>query len=72
LEEFSINGDGLFKVEDTGGAFGPGEPRFDVFYEDKDEGADFYSRTYDIRREGGSVVYVFRSVPPTIEEVSGQ
>jgi hypothetical protein len=71
LKEFSVNGDGMFKVEDGGGAFGPGELRFDVFFADPEEGAAFYRNTYDFRLHGGSVVHVQQTIPPAIDQVAG-
>ena len=69
LREFSPRGDGMFKVEDAGGAFPAGSLRIDVFYENADQGFEFYSNASGVRL--GTPVYIDQRIPPPIEEDSG-
>jgi hypothetical protein len=59
----------VFEVADTGGAFGAGEQRIDVFFEDFDAGRDWHNRTYLARLEG-LTIYVARPIPPELGQVA--
>jgi hypothetical protein len=70
LAGYAGNEDGLFRVEDAGGAFPSGSRRFDVFFDDVEMGRGWYNDTYDIRRDGGSPAYVQQRIPPELELTS--
>ncbi|MFV2043619.1 MAG: hypothetical protein ACC700_10350 [Anaerolineales bacterium] len=56
----------MFEVVDTGGAYGPGEQRIDVFHEDAGMGLEWYNDTYPVRLDGFTI-YVQRPIPPEFE-----
>lgn len=53
-------------MEDTGGAFPEGSPRFDVFFENPEEGWKWYTDSEGLRT--GADTYVQQEIPPKIEE----
>jgi len=56
----------LFAVEDAGGAFPRGSPRFDLYFEDAEAGRQWYSDFYEERRD--APIYVLQDIPPEIGE----
>jgi len=72
LMEFSEDQErpGVYEVVDTGGAFGPGEQRIDVFYENFDAGREWHNRTY-LARIKGLTIFVQRPTPPELGQTAG-
>jgi len=68
LELNPLNPDGLFVVEDAGGSFPEGSPRFDLFFEDAAEGWGFYQRYHAGIDDGSTPVYIQQDLPPEIDE----
>jgi len=66
LKGLAGNDQGVFVVEDTGGAFPEGSPRFDVFFENPEEGWKWYTDSEGLRT--GADTYVQQEIPPKIEE----
>jgi hypothetical protein len=63
------NDQGVFVVEDAGGAFPEGSPRFDVFFADPAAGWDWYRASEGPRT--GALTYVQQELPPEIEDTPG-
>jgi hypothetical protein len=70
LMDFSARGDGVFQILDAGGAFGPGEARIDVFFNNYEDGLEWSNNTYLARRDGFTI-YLEQPIPPEIDQVTG-
>jgi hypothetical protein len=69
LKPFSVDNLGLFEVVDAGGAFGPGEARIDVYFENYADGVRWHNDTYRTRLDG-LTIYVARPIPPELGQVT--
>ena len=66
------NPEGVFVVEDAGGAFPEGSLRVDLFFEDPEQGLQWYSQycTERLQRGGDPPAFTLQELPPPIEEVA--